>query len=108
MIEIRGDFRLLCPATLLQALCQEQRNIRITAWCGAQNIEIDVIAGDITRASASDSADAEAVINWLGWSSGEFWVVAIEPPAEYDYLGDWEHLILEAARRRDEQHSISV
>jgi hypothetical protein len=108
MIEIRGDFRLLSPASLLQALCQEQRSIRIIAWLGEQTIEIDIVAGDITRASASDAVDAEAVINWLGWNNGQFQVIAIETPQEYEYVGCWEHVILEAARRRDEHSMISA
>jgi Domain of unknown function (DUF4388) len=100
---LTGDLSHLSPASLLQMLCQECRSVRIHAYRGMSRARIDLLEGLIGKAVCDDDTDAEAVYNWLAWDSGRF-VVELLTPADRDaeIIGEWEELLLEAARRRDE------
>lgn len=101
-MHIQGDFGLITPAGLIQILCQEERTVQITAHYNQQTARIVIVRGMLAEAELGHFVAVEAICHMLFWERGSFTVAAMEPPAEHAYIGDWEGVILEAARRRDE------
>lgn len=98
-----GDFELVTPAGLLQLLSQEQRSVRILAWHGTCEAQIDLLEGLVIWASCAEHLAEEAVYRFAAWNGGRFEVVALEHiPEQVEVVGGSEELLLEAARRRDE------
>jgi CheY-like chemotaxis protein len=58
--------------------------------------------GRIIHAQAGDMVGESAFYNLLGLSSGEFQLQPFEPPPKRTIEGQWEFLLMEAARMRDE------
>jgi hypothetical protein len=102
-MRIEGDFALMSPGGLLQILCQERRSVTIEAWNGNQHARIAIAEGEIAEAQCDQQPADESVYIFLGWDVGIFAVQPWEPPSEPGFIGGWEELALEAARRRDEE-----
>ena len=58
--------------------------------------------GRIIHAQAGDTAGEAAFYNLLALASGEFQLQPFEPPPKRTIEGQWEFLLMEAARVRDE------
>lgn len=102
-----GNFALISPAGLLQLLCQERRSVLITAWCGESSVRVQLADGMIICARYDQIEGPEAIYRLLSWGYGQFQLEpSPAPPASRPLAGSWEELLLEAARRRDEQPSI--
>ncbi len=102
---IQGNLALLGPASLLQLLCQEQRSVKFVARCGEQSAQLTIVDGLVVAARCGDRNGYEAAYKFVTWSEGLFHITPIAvPPAEQDFemSAQWEELLLEAARRRDE------
>lgn len=99
---LRGTFSLLSPATLLQALCQEQRTAYVAAQSGQTRASIWISEGLIVGASCDGLDGPEAVYRMAGWSDGYFFVTPARNDAPATMFATCEELLLEAARRRDE------
>jgi hypothetical protein len=101
-LNLQGDFRLITPAGLIQILCQEQRTVRIEAQRGPEQARIDIVAGELAAAELGEFSPTEAMCRLFIWDTGHFSVALLDPPLEPEYIGSWEELMLEAARRHDE------
>lgn len=100
---LHGSFSLISPASLLQMLCQEQRSVRITAWRGASELVLDLQHGMIVAARCGALIGEEAVFQLAAWETGRFQVERLpDDQAEPELVLEWESLLLEGARRRDE------
>jgi hypothetical protein len=103
-----GNFALISPASLLQILCQERRSVLISAWRGSDTIQVQIDEGMIVGARWADGEGVEAVYQLLAWDCGQF---RLEPneslPLSDAFVADWEELVFEAARRRDEHQLIA-
>ncbi|MCG8348564.1 MAG: DUF4388 domain-containing protein [Chloroflexales bacterium] len=101
---LHGNFALMSPASVFQILCQERRSVIMTAWHGMSKAHVRLIEGTIVSASCNDLEGAEAIYRLLTWTGGQF---HLEPgpttPTTTIITDCWEHLVLEAARRHDEQ-----
>jgi hypothetical protein len=99
-----GNFALMSPAGLFQILCQERQSVVISAWHGASKACIHVAEGAIISACCDDLDGPEAIYCMLAWTWGQFCLESVSADPATPSLSDcWEHLVLEAARRRDEQ-----
>jgi hypothetical protein len=102
-MDLQGTFALISPASLVQLLCQERRSVAITAWRGASVASLQISEGLILAARCDELAGEAAVYRMMVWDSGRFVVEPIAAPTEAVFLAnDWEGVLLEAARRRDE------
>jgi hypothetical protein len=99
-----GNFALMSPASVFQILCQERRSVIMSAWHGLSKARVRLLEGSIVSASCNDLEGAEAIYRLLTWTCGQF---HLEPgpitPTTTVVAASWEHLVLEAARRHDEQ-----
>lgn len=102
MSSIRGTFSLLSPATLLQALCYEQRSAFVAARRDQATAAVWISDGMIVGARCESLDGPEAVYRLAGWSDGSFIVTPARDDAPATMAASCEELLLEAARRRDE------
>ncbi|MBC8162395.1 MAG: DUF4388 domain-containing protein [Roseiflexaceae bacterium] len=104
-----GNFALISAASLLQAICQERRSARLSAWRGASAAHIDILEGLIVGAHCDQQNGEEAVYSLVGWESGQFQLEQLDRlPDDLTMAAEWEGLILEAARRRDDREDIGL
>lgn len=97
-----GNFVLLSPLTLLQALCLEQRSVKITAWRSASEASVTIVEGQILDAHCDDVIGDEAVYRLAIWDFGQFTAEPLEaPPEQVTVRTSWQLLLQDAARRRD-------
>ena len=77
-----------------------------TALAVSQNEERGIIymnQGEIVHAECGEQKGTDAFYTILGWQEGEFvFNTDIEPPAQTIHQS-WEHLLIEAMRRKDEK-----
>lgn len=98
-----GNFEFISAASLLQALCQERRTVLISAWRGTVEASIHLFEGQIVDARCGDLRQTDAVCQVMSWDCGQFRLDPADTLVTKDsFVGDWEELALEAARRRDE------
>lgn len=69
---------------------------------------IYVESGVIVHATAGAFAGEEALFKLLSLSRGDFQLKAFIKPAERTVQGSWEFLLMESARKRDEEKNIRV
>jgi hypothetical protein len=105
MSYLRGTFSLLSPATLLQALCQEQRSACLIAQRGSEKAAIWITDGIVVGARCEGLDGPEAVYHLAGWDEGQFLVTPARGDVPATMAATCEELLLEAARRRDETWS---
>jgi len=77
-----------------------------------QNSQVDgaiyVEAGAIVHATAGALAGEEALFKLLALNRGDFQLKAFIKPLERTVQGSWEFLLMESARKRDEEKNILV
>ena len=97
-----GNFALLSPLTLLQAMCLEQRSVKITAWRSASEASVAIVEGQILDAHCDSVIGEEAVYRLVLWDFGQFAVEPLElAPDPVTIRSSWQILLQDAARRRD-------
>jgi hypothetical protein len=98
-----GNFALISPASLLQVLCQEERSVHVSGWCGGSQVSVQIREGQIIQARCDCATGAEAIYQVLTWNSGQFRLeeeyTPIAPPHITASLSD---MMLEAARRNEQ------
>jgi Domain of unknown function (DUF4388) len=100
-VQIFGDFQLLSPAGLLQALAQEGHPVRIIA-VGEQLIEVLLADGLVIMARSGGQSGMDVVYALTRWEFGTFTVTSLPNYHAETALGSCDAILLEAARRRDE------
>lgn len=103
-MSLHGEFDLISPPALLQCLGQERRSARLAARCGDSVALIELQEGLVVAARCDELRGEEAVFRFVAWTSGRFKVAHL--PAEEaraDMAASCEELLLEAARRWDEE-----
>ena len=104
---MHGSFSLLSPPTLLQAFCQERRSVYLAARLDRTAAAVWIWEGLIVAATCDGLEGHEAVYRLAGWDSGLFTVAPIYTSPVPTMEATCEELLLEAARRRDEDYSDS-
>jgi Domain of unknown function (DUF4388) len=107
---IQGSLALIGPASLLQMICQEQRSVSFVARYGEQLAQLTIVDGLVVAAHCGELSGYEAAYQLVTWGEGLFHITPIAvPPAEdsFEMTAQWEELLLEAARRRDELGMVS-
>ncbi|HEU4321686.1 MAG TPA: DUF4388 domain-containing protein [Roseiflexaceae bacterium] len=98
-----GNFALLSPLALLQAICGEQHSVQITAWRGTSEARVALHEGRIIDAECDDEVGDEAVYHLVSWDFGQFMVTPLDGrPSLQTVTSSTEQLLQEAARRRDD------
>ena len=90
---------------IIQMCCVSKRTGRISIARKADRGVIYLKAGQIIDAVTGDVEGEDAVYEIIGWSSGQFNFEEGVQPDKETVQGGWEHLVMEAVRRRDERQS---
>ncbi len=100
---LQGSFSTISAAALIQTLCTERRAAQIEAWREKATARICLDEGMVIAAHCEGHEGPEAVFRLISWPDGLFRVVRLPVHVEATMAVPPEELLLEAARRRDEQ-----
>lgn len=100
---LQGSFSTISAAALIQTLCAERRSAQIEAWRDKHVARICLDDGLVIAASCEGLEGPEAVFRLISWPDGLFRVVRLPADVQATMAFPPEELLLEAARRRDEQ-----
>ncbi len=99
---ITGTLRDIDLFTLVQTLCQDGRDTRLTLQHAGRRADIFIADGNIVHATAGLLTGEEAVIHLLTWKDGKFEVERSVPIPTQTVFSNVLGLLLEGMRRRDE------
>jgi hypothetical protein len=97
-----GVLRKVGLQDLIQMECLNQRSSVLEIISRKISGRIYMERGDILHATAGNYSGEKAFIKLFSLRSGEFNLKPFEPPTERTINCHWIHLLLEAARQRDE------
>ena len=90
---------------IIQLCCISKRTGRLQIARGIERGVLYLRGGQIIQAVSGELTGDEAAYEIIGWSSGQFSFDDGLQPEEQTIHSGWEHLIMEAVRRRDERAS---
>lgn len=99
---LQGTFSLMSAASLIQVLCQEERNVWIEARRDTSSAAVWLADGMVIAAICDAYEGPEAVYRLVNWPDGQFQVRVAPEGSPAMMIASAEELLLEAARRRDE------
>ena len=93
---------------IIQMCCVSKRTGRLQIARRTERGVLFLRAGQIVHAVSGDLQGEDAAYEIVGWSNGQFsFDDGIRPEAE-TIGGGWEHIVMEAVRRRDEQAGVQT
>ncbi|MBA4383468.1 MAG: hypothetical protein C0410_01910 [Anaerolinea sp.] len=98
-----GNLTGLAAADLIQLNCVDQKVARLKIQHADQQVELYFFGGQIVHAVSGDQKGDEVVYQVLGWNVGEFSLDNDISSPETTINRSWPSLLLEGARRLDEQ-----
>ena len=101
-----GTLRHVGLADVIQIQCLGRHSCILSVNNPQMHGEIFVEAGVIVHATAGTLAGEEALFQLLAMSHGDFQLKHFEKPAARTVQGGWEFLLMESARKRDEERNI--
>ena len=90
---------------IIQLCCISKRTGRLQIARGAERGVLYLRSGQIIQAVSGELTGEEAAYQIIGWSSGQFSFDDGLQPETQTIQSGWEHVIMEAVRRRDETAS---
>ena len=100
---VAGNLKDMNLPSLVQIMCLEHRRLALVVKRPGEEGRIFFADGQIIHAQAGSLVGEEAVYQLLGWTSGAFCVSNHVQPPRRTVTAPWNHLLLEGARRLDEQ-----
>lgn len=100
---MQGKLTDMTVIDLIQHTCMEQKTARLTLTRGDQACQIYFQDGNMTHATCADQQGEEAVYQIIRWEDGEFNLEADISTSETTITHNWSGILLEGARRMDEQ-----
>ena len=102
---MQGDLRDMAIADLIQHNCQDRKTAQVTIHHSGRQAALFFQDGNVVHASLDDKAGEEVVYEILQWEDGTFDMENnVDPPAKTIHK-NWSSLLLEGARRLDENAS---
>ena len=90
-------------ADIVQMCCQSARSGRLSIVRGQERGVMFLENGNIVHAASGRLAGEEAAYEIIDWQHGQFTFEDGRLPSSRTITTGWQHLLLESARRRDEQ-----
>jgi CheY-like chemotaxis protein len=103
-----GTLRHVGLTDVIQIQCLGRNSCILSVHNPQVDGAIYVESGVIIHATAGPLAGEEALFKLLSLSRGDFQLKAFIKPAERTVQGSWEFLLMESARKRDEEKNIRV
>jgi predicted regulator of Ras-like GTPase activity (Roadblock/LC7/MglB family) len=105
---MQGDLRDMAVADLIQHNCQDQKTAQLMIEHNEQQANLFFREGAVLHATLDDLQGEEVIYKILDWQDGQFTLeVGLEPPA-VTIDRSWSSLLLEGARRLDEENLLST
>ena len=101
-----GTLRHVGLTDVIQIQCLGRHSCILSVNNPQMHGEIFVEAGVIVHATAGALAGEEALFQLLAMSHGDFQLKHFEKPAARTVQGAWEFLLMESARKRDEERNV--
>lgn len=98
----RGVLRRVGLQDVLQMECLARNSAVLSVKAGELHGQVFVKAGDIVHANCGDKTGEKAFHEIMGLKGGEFELQPFSEPPARTIEGQWEFLLMEAARKRDE------
>lgn len=100
---MQGSLKDMTVIDLIQHNCIEQKTAWLMLTHNGQTAEIYFHSGNITHAVYGDLAGEEAIYKIIDWEDGEFLLEAGVTSTQQTVTHKWSAILLEGARRLDEQ-----
>lgn len=103
----RGVLRRVGLTDIIQMECLSRHSVVLFVSTPSGHGEVFIKEGDIIHAQAGDLSGEAAFNHVLGMKGGEFDLRPFAEPPARTIEGQWEFLLMEAARQADEQTEVS-
>ncbi len=100
----QGNLQDITFADLIQQNCQARKRARLTIRANDETATIFFDAGNIAHATLGELQGEEVIYRVLTWTEGQFELESGIVPPQITIHRTWSGLLLEGARRLDEQH----
>ena len=103
-----GMLRQVSLPDVIQMECLGRNSSILEVWNQRMQGQIYIQAGVIVHAVAENLIGDKAFYRLLSLTGGEFHLLPFKPPAERTVHGQWEFLLIEAARIHDEEATTMI
>lgn len=100
---LQGSLLDLSVADLIQQNCMDGKSVKLVVQNGEKQAEILIREGNLIHAQMDDLIGEEVVYEVLGWEDGRFWLDSDVTDSSTTVHRKWSVLLLEGAKRLDEQ-----
>ena len=100
---MQGNLKDMSVADLVQHHCQDRRMAKLSVDHAEDTAEVFFDGGNIVHASLGSRQGEEVIYQILGWDEGTFNVEPDVTPPMISIQRNWPGLLIEGARRLDEQ-----
>jgi predicted regulator of Ras-like GTPase activity (Roadblock/LC7/MglB family) len=102
---MQGNLQDMTVADLIQHNCQDRKTAQLVVEHDRHQATLFFEEGNVVHASSGDLQGEEVIYRILNWEEGQFSLeIGIEPPAA-NISRSWTALLLEGARRLDEENT---
>ena len=101
---MQGNLQVMAVADLIQHSCQESRTAKLTVDQNGRQAVLYFNEGSVQHATLGNKQGEEAVYDLLTWHEGDFSLEMEVSPPEITISRSWASLLLEGARRLDENN----
>jgi len=101
-----GTLKNVQLSDILQMCCIGGTSTAIRVTKDGREGIINVVEGEIVHAEAGDISGETAFFAIMGWNQGNFESIMGKLPDKTTIVQNWQHLLLEACRRQDEDSPV--
>ena len=107
-MSLQGSLKDIAVADLIQHHCVEKKTVWLQIQRAGKSAEVFIKEGNVVHAALDQMQGEEVIYEILGWDEGTFYIESdILPPLTTVYR-NWTALLLEGARRLDEQNLLTT
>jgi predicted regulator of Ras-like GTPase activity (Roadblock/LC7/MglB family) len=105
---MRGNLKDMAIADLIQHTCEDRKTAQLTIQHSGEKVVLYFKNGNVVHAVLGDQTGEAVVYQVLQWDEGSFDLeVGVKPP-QTTISRNWSGLLLEGARRLDEENSTTA
>lgn len=105
---MRGNLKDMSVADLIQHTCEDRKTALLTIQHSSQKVILFFQDGNVVHAALGDQTGEEVVYQILLWEEGSFELEMGVKPPKTTISRNWSGLLLEGARRLDEEKSTTA
>jgi predicted regulator of Ras-like GTPase activity (Roadblock/LC7/MglB family) len=103
---LQGNLQHMAAADLIQHACQDHKTAQLVIQHDQQTADLFFKGGQVVHAALGNLQGEEVIYTVLGWPEGQFSLELETEPPVMTINRAWSALLLEGARRLDENNSI--